>query len=583
MSASEQVDVVVVGTGCAGCAAALGALLHLPASAKVLVLEKSPKLKGGTTKLAMGAWAWFPRNGFLRSLGIDDTEDSVVALLEHMSEKASVGGNKKPDEHRRALMRTFARESPLVLEALESRGLFSVGPPPLSAEKSAAGHEEELAAMRGLLKRRADEVAARGVKTGLRADDDATIEKLAGCLPDYSADETWSSIPSGRTLAPQGGTTSGLLLKAVESFKNAEIRMGNEVSGLLRDKAGRVVGVRVQTKDGSKVIESQLGVIFGSGGFSHNSEMIEAQHGKGVVTGTCSSRTNTGDIVRICKDEGIPVDHLELAWWKQVVLPFNSQRIVSGGVFFLNADSFVVVDSTGRRYGDEKEFYQQRGLAMLDSVGQAVDRRFVFFILDDRALERFSGPIKGLGGPIPMGEDECLISVTGPNHEEQLAVAIQARLDELTGSPASFSLKPDFARSLKDQLSRFAEFARKGNDEDFKRGTRVNTLAWHVGRQQDNTLPNKTMYPLKYGNGEGLHCIVLGISTLDTKGGPLVDTSSRILGADGKPVPGLYGAGNCVSSYSERAYPAAGSTVSNGITFGFIAGRDAASSSMSKM
>merc|ERR1719213_1046975 len=84
------------------------------------------------------------------------------------------------------------------------------------------------------------------------------------------------------------------------------------------------------------------------------------------------------------------------------------------------------------------------------------------------------------------------------------------------------------------------------------------------------------MYPLDYGGDKSLNAIVMGLSTLDTKGGPQVDTCSRILDVDGRPVPGLYGAGNCVSSYSERAYPAAGSTVSNGIVFGFVAGKHAA-------
>merc|ERR1712232_922960 len=179
------------------------------------------------------------------------------------------------------------------------------------------------------------------------------------------------------------------------------------------------------------------------------------------------------------------------------------------------------------------------------------------------------------------GEDECLISVYGPNSEEKLAAAIQAKLDSLTGTPGAFSLKPHFAGNLKAQLGRFAEFARTGEDTEFRRGTRVNTLAWHVGRQEDNRFPNKTMYPLQYDSNKALHAIIMGLSTLDTKGGPLVDTTSRLLDAAGQPVPGLYGAGNCVSSYSERAYPAAGSTVSNGIVFGFIAGRHAASTSAS--
>jgi succinate dehydrogenase/fumarate reductase flavoprotein subunit len=576
MAVNEQVDVVVVGTGCAACGGALGALLNLPSDAKVLVLEKSPKMKGGTTKLAGGAWAWFPRNHFLKSIGLDDPEDSVVDLLAYMSTKASVGGNQKPDAHRLELMRTFARESPKVLEELVSRDLFPCEPPPLSAKNSAVGPAKELEAMRGLLRKRAAENVARGVNTGARIDDEQVIEALAACLPDYSADETFSAIPSGRTLAPKGGTTSGNLLKAVGKFSNAEIRMGHEVSGLVRGIGGRVTGVKVKTVDGVKTIGASRGVIFGSGGYAHNQEMISAQHGVGVVSGTCSSRTNTGDLVSICEAEGVPVSHLDLAWWKQVVLPFDANRIVSGGAFFLNADSFMMVDSTGCRYSDEKEFYQQRGLAMLDSVGKDVDRRYVFFILDDRSTERFAGPLKGLGGPIPFDDtDDCLIKATGDNAEEKLAAAIQAKLGEITGSQA-FPLNQDFAKNLKDQISRFNEMAKTGVDTEFARGTRVNTLAWHVGRQEDNKYPNKTMYPIEYGGEKGLNAIIMGLSTLDTKGGPQVNTNSQILGADGSPVPGLYGAGNCVCSYSERAYPAAGSTVSNGMTFGFIAGRHAA-------
>lgn len=569
--ADESVDVVVVGTGAAACSGALGALLHLPSDAKVLVLEKSAKLKGGTTNLAGGAWGWFPRNHFLKSIGVDDPEDSVVTLLEHLATVGSRGGASPPSQHEKLLMRAFARESPHVLEALHSRGLLPVAPPPLSASKSKVGQAEELSKMRDLILKRIESNAARGVHTGLSADNEEQVMALAGCLPDYSGDDPLSAVPGGRTLQPHGGTTSSLLLKSVGSFANSEIRMGHEVVGLLRD-GGRVAGVEVKTKDGTKKISSRYGVIFGSGGYAHNSEMIESQHGRGVVSGSCSARTNKGDLVRICQSEGIPVTHLDLAWWKQVVLPFDAKRIVSGGAFFLNADSFMVVDTTGKRYSDEKNFYQQRGLEMLDSVGKDVDRRYVFFIMDERSLHRFAGPLKGLGGPIPFDDSDP--GLMAASDEGELAGKLQDMLDKITGVAESFKLAPNFATSLKDQINRFNKEAVTGVDSEFARGSRANTYAWHVGRQQDNTFPNKTMFPLDYSGDKKLYALVLGISTLDTKGGPVVDATSRIL-ANGQPIPGLYGAGNCVSGYSGRAYPAAGATISNGITFGFIAGRHA--------
>ena len=71
-----------------------------------------------------------------------------------------------------------------------------------------------------------------------------------------------------------------------------------------------------------------------------------------------------------------------------------------------------------------------------------------------------------------------------------------------------------------------------------------------------------------------LYCVVMGLSTLDTKGGPRIDASGRILGEGGRPVPGLYGAGNCVKSFTRSSYPASGVTMASAITFGFVAGRE---------
>ena len=58
--------------------------------------------------------------------------------------------------------------------------------------------------------------------------------------------------------------------------------MGQEVLGLSRGEGGRVTGVKVQTSKGLQLIGATCGVIFGSGGFSHNKDPIEKQekHGK---------------------------------------------------------------------------------------------------------------------------------------------------------------------------------------------------------------------------------------------------------------------------------------------------------------
>jgi predicted oxidoreductase len=57
--------------------------------------------------------------------------------------------------------------------------------------------------------------------------------------------------------------------------------------------------------------------------------------------------------------------------------------------------------------------------------------------------------------------------------------------------------------------------------------------------------------------------------TLDTKGGPKTDVDGRILGIDDKPIPGLYGVGNCVAAGSGAAYWAGGGTLGPILTFSY--------------
>ena len=70
------------------------------------------------------------------------------------------------------------------------------------------------------------------------------------------------------------------------------------------------------------------------------------------------------------------------------------------------------------------------------------------------------------------------------------------------------------------------------------------------------------------------------IGTLDTKGGPAIDRDARVLrAADGRPIPGLFAAGNCAGFPSANAYWAGGATVGLAVTFGYLAARHAAGDS----
>ena len=63
-----------------------------------------------------------------------------------------------------------------------------------------------------------------------------------------------------------------------------------------------------------------------------------------------------------------------------------------------------------------------------------------------------------------------------------------------------------------------------------------------------------------------------------TTGGPRTDAAARVLDITGRPVPGLYAAGNITAQLFGDASPASGATLGPGMTFGYLAGCEAAAS-----
>jgi 3-oxosteroid 1-dehydrogenase len=109
------------------------------------------------------------------------------------------------------------------------------------------------------------------------------------------------------------------------------------------------------------------------------------------------------------------------------------------------------------------------------------------------------------------------------------------------------------APTLHATVDRFNEGARAGVDPEFHRGENANDRYYSDSRVK----PNPSLGPV---DTPPFYAVEVYPSDLGTKSGLVTDLGGRVLDGDGKPVPGLYAAGNSTATVMGRSYPGAGAT-----------------------
>lgn len=139
------------------------------------------------------------------------------------------------------------------------------------------------------------------------------------------------------------------------------------------------------------------------------------------------------------------------------------------------------------------------------------------------------------------------------------------------------TLTASFVANLKDTINKFNKYAKEGKDLDLQRGDYEYDLEWASipptkpgVNWPENPQGNYSMYPL--AEGGPYYAVILASGTLDTNGGPIINKYSQVLNVHNKPIPGLYGVGNCIAAPSANAYWGGGGTIGPALTLGYIAG-----------
>jgi 3-oxosteroid 1-dehydrogenase len=520
----ETFDIVVVGGGGIGLAAAL---FSTWLGNKVLLLEKSADLGGTTLKAAF--WYWVPNNKPMRELGIVDSKDDCIRYMARIS---------RPEVYDPAAPRFGMTKADYDLCA---------------AIYDNASRATELLAKKGALEYR----------------------HCAG-VPDYWAELPEDKAPTGRVLLPKdaretmsdGGVVAIRTMSEVARRDGVDIRTRQRVQRVIVDDSGRVVGVEADDAKGkTRRFQARKAVIFATGGFTHDEE-LRKNYLAAPVMGGCAALTNEGDFVHIGAAAGARLRNMNYAWMCPIVLEkaLNKDPTLIG-TFSPSGDSMIYVDKTGKRVTNEKLAYNESAQAFFkwDPVNSEYPNLVLVAIWDQRSQDHSASDEYGRF-IVPEGADDSHV-IKGKTLDA-LAANIASRVEKISGRIGNLKIAPDFAGNLKATIARFNGFAKKGKDLDFQRGERQVELLFN-GAIAPKTGKNPTMYPIS-SDGPYYAALLTG-GNLDTKGGPATNAKGQVLDAVGQPIPGLYGAGNCVASVSARAYWAGGATLGPFLAFAYLA------------
>jgi 3-oxosteroid 1-dehydrogenase len=523
-------DVIVVGAGAAGLVAACAAAAE---GASVALLERGDSV-GGTAAYSVGEF-WIPDNHHLRVHGIVDPRRECIDFMAQLS---------YPDD--------YCGDSPtLGLSALQLELLETF----YDRAAEAVLYLERIGALRSRIS-----PAAYGDPLG---------------HPEYHAEHPANLVPQGRHLiaddenpafGPRGASYVDQLVGFLQRA-GAEIRVRHRVVDVLIEPSGRVSGVVIEGEDGVFTLRAQNAVVFATGGFGHDPQ-ARATFLPAPVDAVAAVPTNTGDFLRIGMGIGAGLGNMTVAYLGNAAfeLGLDVPRLPAL-LHFPYGDSMIWVDRTGERVVNEKGVFTERAKAHFgwDVDGYRHSRRVLIQVYDDAVARRADAR-----PPVPAPGADSNHVLKGETWAE-LARAVDARLAELEARTGGIRLAPDFATNLAGSVREFNEFARAGQDGRFARGA---TMIQTCYEKRYTECPNPTMAPLR---DEGpYYAVLIGAAMFDTAGGPLVDSSARVLDVLGDPLPGLYGAGCCIASPGGQAYWSGGAPIGLALTFGYIAGVNAA-------
>lgn len=522
----KQLDLLVIGSGCAGLTSALVAA-H--GGASVAILEKAPHL-GGTTA-AGGGVMWAPNNHLMGKRGYTD---SVEAAADYI--RASTKGKLSEEENR-----WYIENSSAAVRFLDDNTRVDYAP--LARPDYHGGLPGNTEGGRGLDHKPFDPSVIPGLKEVVRQPTYLPLismderDQLHGTAPDPTLLEERAAA-GVRTMG--GALASALIASAWDV--GIHIANNSAATALTKTDSGWAVEVENTTINATSVV-------IASGGFEWSKQLTNTLL-KFPIT-PISAPSNTGDGLKLAMSVGAAIAETSDIWGVPVITAHGAtyDGISSGRMGNVEATlpGSIVVNKKGQRFVNEALNYHDfsRVFANIDPDTAEFANLPAYLVMDADFVSKY--PVAG--NPVFDREEEAPEWMVRAGSIDKLAQ--QLGVD---------------AQGLQATVEKFNADAQRGEDTLFGRGSAEEDR--HLGDPKNE--PNPCLAPLNKGP---FYAIELHPGVLGTAGGIETNLNGQVVDWDGNAITGLYAAGNCSATVFKDAYPGGGATIGSAITRAYAVGQ----------
>lgn len=330
-----------------------------------------------------------------------------------------------------------------------------------------------------------------------------------------------------RALIPVGHTGTEFITKfqAKADELGIPVITNMKAEELIKDKSGRVVGVKATMNGASYTFNAKGGVVLATGGFGANPEMVKKYNPKiDERFKTTDAPGTTGEALYMAERAGAQLVNMGYIQTYPICDPIS-------GVIELIADArfdgAIMLNQEGKRFVEELQRRDVLSEAILKQTGG-----YCWVLWNDK-----------------IGSISNTVKEHPTEYEAFTKQGIMTTCDDLK-CVADFTKIP--FNSLKGTVNRVSSMTGKGNDKDFN----------HRSGLVDMT--------------QGKYYVIKAVPSVHhTMGGVRINEKAQALTAEGKAIPGLWAAGE-VTGVTHGTNRLGGNAYTDIIVFGRIAGKAAA-------